>query len=147
MDERQGLVEWVAAQVPEVMRADPIWRLPAYRYAHFLADQLQADVDRMREDVRTRACVDQLLAAAASISANIAERYSCTTGPERARFFEYAERSTRECRDWLFKIRHALDPAVVAERIFLATRIMKILVATIPRERATRVTRARRARG
>jgi four helix bundle protein len=143
MDEPDGLIEW-AAHVPLVMRNDPIWRLPAYRYALFLGDLVQGDVHKLRRDVRTRRLVDQLIDAVESISANIAEGYSRTTGPERARFFEYAHSSAREARDWLFKVRHALDPEVATARILLVTRVMKILAAIIPRERADPESRARR---
>ena len=142
MDEPDGLVEW-AAGVPEVMRNDPIWRLPAYRYSLYLGDLLQQDVKRISGEVRKRRLIDQLLDAVESISANIAEGYSRTTGPERARFFEYAHSSAREAREWLFKVRHALQPEVATARILLVTRIMKILAAVIPRERAERETRAR----
>ena len=142
MDEPEGLAEW-AASVPEVMRNDPIWRLPAYRYSLFLADLLQQDVKRMRGEIRQRRLVAQLLDAVESISANIAEGYSRTSGPERARFFEYAHSSAREAREWLFKARHALPPDVATARILLVTRIMRILVAVIPRERAQPETRAR----
>jgi four helix bundle protein len=143
MDEPQGLVEW-AAQVPAAMRDDPIWRLPAYRYSLFLGDLVQADVHKIRADVRTRRHIDQLLDAVGSISANIAEGYSRTTGPERAKFYEYAHSSAREAREWLFKVRHALGPDVATARILLATRIMKILAVVIPRERADSESRARR---
>src|SRR5258707_1040912 len=118
MDEPDGLIEW-AATAPEVMRTDPIWRLPAYRYALFLGDLVQADSPKLRADARTRRHVDQLLDAVGSISANIAEGYSRTTGPERAKFYEYGHSSAREARDWLFKVRHALDPEVGAARIQL----------------------------
>jgi four helix bundle protein len=126
------------------MRNDPIWRLPAYRYALFLGDLVQQDIHLIRRDVRTRRHADQLLDAVESISANIAEGYSRTTGPERAKFFEYAHSSAREARDWLFKVRHAFDPQVAAARIQLVTRIMKILAVVIPRERADPESRARR---
>ena len=86
----------------------------------------------------------QMLDAVESISANIAEGYSRTSGPERAKFFEYAHSSAREARDWIFKARRALPPGVAAMRIELVTRIMKILAVAIPRERAQKETRARR---
>jgi len=142
MDEPEGLAEW-AAGVPEVMRNDPIWRLPAYRYSLFLGDLLQGDVKRMRGEIRQRRLVAQMLDAVESISANIAEGYSRTSGPERARFFEYAHSSAREAREWLYKARHALSPEIATARILLVTRIMKILAAVIPRERAEPETRAR----
>jgi four helix bundle protein len=146
MDEPDGLIEW-AKQVPSVMRDDPIWRLPAYRYSLFLGDLIEADVRAMPRAVRGRRSVIQLVDATLSISANIAEGYSRTSGPERAKFFEYAESSAREARDWMFKLRRAFSPDVANARILLATRIMRILTAVIPRERADRNTRARRQPG
>jgi four helix bundle protein len=142
MDEPDGLAEWAEAQVPEVMREDPIWRLPAYRYSLYLSDQLKAAEDQLRR-ILTKRTVDQLLDAANSISANIAEGYSRTSGPERAKFFEYANSSAREARDWLFKARTAFDPDTAERHIQLVTRVMKILTAVIPREREAPNTRAR----
>ena len=144
MDEPDGLVAWASANVPQEMCDDPIWRLPAYRYALYLADLVQQDVAKIRANPRTRSLTDQLVSAVASISANIAEGYSRTSPAERARFFEYADSSAREARDWLFKVRHALDREVIVARIGLVTRIMRILVVAIKGERAQRETRARR---
>ena len=142
MEEPAGLTEWADTHVPEAIRADPIWRLPAYRYSLYLADQLRATERQMRRAC-TRRTVDQLLDAAQSISSNIAEGYSRTGGPERAKFFEYANSSARETRDWLFKARTAFDPITATSLIELVTRVMKILTAVIPRERETPNTRAR----
>ena len=142
MEEPDGLTEWAVANVPEAMRNDPIWRLPANRYSLFLGDQLLAAADDMRR-VQTRRTVNQLLDAAQSISSNIAEGYSRTGGPERAKFFEYANSSARETRDWLFKVRRAFNSATLSALVTLVTRIMKILTAVIPREREHRNTRAR----
>src|SRR4029079_18501379 len=128
--------------VPPSMREDPIWRLPAYRYSLYLGDQLQAAAEQMRR-VQTRRTVDQLLDAAHSSSANIAEGYTPSSGPEHAKFFEYANSSARETREWRFKVRHAFDPTTASAYIDLVTRIMRILTAVIPRERAKRTTRAR----
>ena len=145
MKDPDGLAEW-GTQVPQVMRDDTIWRLPAYRFSLYLGDLAQVtDVPRIRRDYRTRRHIGQLLDAVESISANIAEGYGRTTGPERARFFEYAESSARESRDWYFKVRHALDPDVANARIELISRIMKILATAIIRERADSKSRARRA--
>jgi len=44
MDEPDGLVAWASANVPQEMCDDPIWRLPAYRYALYLANLVQQDV-------------------------------------------------------------------------------------------------------
>ena len=146
MEDPPGLAECAAAHVPESIREDPIWRLPAYRFALYLGDLVQReDAALIQRDYRTRKHLDQLLAAVGSISANISEGYGSTTGPERAKFYEYSQRSAREARDWLFKVRYALNPDVVATRISLATRIMKILTVAITRERAEPETRARKA--
>src|SRR6478752_6969748 len=129
MEEPDGLVEWAAANVPEAMREDPIWRLAAYRYALYLAELVQQDIPKIRANPKTRSLTDQLIHAVGSISANIAEGYSRTSAADR---------------EWLFKVRHALDRDVTTARIVLATRIMKILTIAIKRERAQRQTRARR---
>src|SRR5690349_4884458 len=104
MDEPRGLAEWAEKNVPAVIREDPIWRLPAYRYSLYLADQIKANAQPLRQ-TETKKTVDQLLDAADSISENIDEGYSRTTGPERAKFYEYANGSARETRGWLFKVR------------------------------------------
>ena len=145
MDDPVGLAEW-ALEVPEEMRTDSLWRLPAYRFSLFLGDLAQLhDAPLVRADYRTRKHLDQLLGAVGSISANIAEGYGRSTGPERARFYEYANSSAREARDWYFKVRHALAPGVAGERIALLTRVMKIQTVATVRERAEPETRARRA--
>ena len=79
-----------------------------------------------------------------SISANITEGYGRTSGPDRAKFYEYAYSSAREARDWYYKVRHALEHDVAINRIALVTRVMRILTVAIVRERAEPKTRARR---
>ena len=145
MDEPDGLTEW-AADVPIAMREDPLWRLPAYRYSLYLGDLVQAELPRIRLSPSTRALADQLHSSVQSISANIAEGYSRTTGPERAKFFKYALGSTREARDWVYKIRGALDGPTAIFWIELLTRIMKILTVAINAERRSPETSARRPR-
>ena len=81
----------IQAELPQAMREDPIWRLSAYRFALWLGDLAQLDdAPRIQRDYRTRKHLEQLLDAVGSISANIAEGYGRTTGPERAKFYEYA---------------------------------------------------------
>ena len=53
MEEPDGLGAWAAANVPEEMRDDPIWRLAAYRYALYLADLVQQDVPKIRANPKT----------------------------------------------------------------------------------------------
>ena len=130
----EGFAEWEAT-VPESFRRDPIWRTPAYRYGLWVYELAKQDAKVLRADPDTRGDVDQFLRAVGSISANLAEGYSRSTGAERARYYDYARASTRESRDWYFKARKVLGDDVVAQRHAVLERIIRILTAIIPRER------------
>jgi hypothetical protein len=71
-----------------------------------------------------------------NVSPNISEGYSRGTGKDRARFYEHALGSLRECRDWYYKAPHVLDEAVVHHRLDLCTQLTRLMLKTIPRERA-----------
>ena len=86
---------------------------------------------------------DQLLRAVGAISSNVSEGYSRTTGPERARYYEYALATTRESKDWYFKARHVLGDDVVEQRLEVLERIIRILTAIVPRERENKSRRQR----
>ena len=143
-----GFAAWEAT-IPESFRRDPIWRTPAYRYGLWLSDLAKQDAKILRADPDTKGDVDQLLRAIGSISANLAEGYSRSTGAERGRYYDYARASARESRDWYLKVRKALGDDVVAQRHAVLERIIRILTAVIPRERedGSRRRRARRDDG
>lgn len=101
------------ADVPPELTNDTLWKVKAYRLALFLADLAWFDSGKLAKNRRTLAVADQLFRAASNISSNVAEGYSRGTGKDRARFYEYGLGSIREARDWYFKSRHVLDPAVV----------------------------------
>jgi four helix bundle protein len=126
--------EWEAA-VPEVIVADTLWRVQAYRSALFASDIGWEDVGRLAQDRRTRVLSDQLYRSLGSISANIAEGYSRGTGRDRARFYEYSLGSARESRDWYYKARHVLDEDVVEHRLSLQTQIIRLLLKMVPDQR------------
>lgn len=86
-------------------------------------------------DKRTHELSDQLYRSAGSVSANIAEGYSKSSGRDRARFYEYALGSAREARDWYYKGRHVLDAAVVEHRIGILAQIIRLLLTMIPQQR------------
>jgi len=138
-----GFAQW-ESQVPLSLRNDPLWRTPAYRYGLWLADLAAADVAPLWRNVETRDIADQLLRAARGISSTLAEGYGRTSGPDRARYYEYGVSGSRETRDWYFKARNYLPPDVVEPRVELLLRIIRILSVVIPRERADRIGRARR---
>lgn len=89
--------EWVNG-LPVEITEDALWKVEAYRLALFLSEVAWHDMNKLWKDERTRGLADQLYRAVCSISANIAEGYSKSTGKDRARFFEYAL-GCRACRD------------------------------------------------
>jgi four helix bundle protein len=107
----------------------------AYRLGLFLADLAWTDCAKLLKERRTVAIADQLYRAAGKISSNIGEGYSRNSGKERAHFYEYAQGSAREARDWYYKSRHVLGAEVTAHRIGLATSIAKLAVRMTVAER------------
>lgn len=126
--------DWEQSVPPEIS-GDLLWRVSAYRLALFAADIGWADVTKLMHDPRTRSLADQLYRSLGSVSANIAEGYSKSSGKDRARFYEYALGSARESRDWYFKARHLLGDEVVEHRLHQLTQIVKLLLAMVPQQR------------
>ncbi len=124
-------VEWQAG-VPDEIKGDSLWKLEVYRLGLFAADIAWQDALVLNKNPLTRGLADQLYRAVCSISANIAEGYSRSTGKDRARFLEYSLGSARESRDWYFKSRHTLKEEVVKHRIDLLTQIIKMLSILTP---------------
>lgn len=127
--------EW-EAQVPGEFKRDSLWKMESYRLGLFLADLAWHDALKLTKNRLTLAIADQLFRAASNVSPNISEGYSRGTGKDRARFYEYALGSVRECRDWYYKARHVLDESVVQHRLGLCTQLIRLMLTTIPRERA-----------
>lgn len=126
--------EWEQA-VPRTITDDMLWRMRVYRLALFAADIGWQDVTRLSTDKRTAALSDQLCRALGSISANIAEGYSRSSGKDQARFYEYALGSARESRDWYYKARHILDESVITHRLDLLTQVIRLLLTIVPAQR------------
>jgi four helix bundle protein len=126
--------EWLNS-VPSEIRDDSLWKMEAYRLALFASDLGWPDVTKLLSDKRTIELSSQLYRALGSISANISEGYSRGTGRDRARFYEYALGSSRESRGWYYKGRHVLSDKVVQHRISLLTRIIRLLLKTVPDQR------------
>lgn len=126
--------EWEQA-VPRTITDDMLWRMRVYRLALFAADIGWQDVTRLSTDKRTAALSDQLCRALGSISANIAEGYSRSSGKDQARFYEYALGSARESRDWYYKARHILDESVITHRFDLLTQVIRLLLTIVPAQR------------
>lgn len=127
-------VEW-QANVPVEIKGDSLWKLEVYRLALFAVDISWQDALALNKIPLTRDLADQLYRAVCSVSANIAEGYSRSTGKDRARFLEYSLGSAREARDWYFKSQHTLKENVIKHRIGLLTQIIKMLSVLTPNQR------------
>jgi len=126
--------EWQAG-VPNDIKGDSLWKLEVYRLGLFISDISWQDALELNKNHLTRGIADQLYRAVCSISANIAEGYSRSTGKDRARFLEYSLGSAREARDWYYKSRHTLKEEVIQHRINLITQIIKMLNVLTPHQR------------
>ena len=120
---------------PEAITGDSLWKMQAYRLAMFAADVGWEDVTRLLRDRRTVSLANQLYRSLGSIGANLAEGYSRGTGPDRARFYEYALGSARESRDWYYKGRHVLGQEVTNQRLDVLTHIIRLLLTMVPQQR------------
>jgi four helix bundle protein len=126
--------EWEES-VDEEIKQDSLWRMTSYRLALFVGELGWHDTSKLVRNRRMLGVADQLYRALGSVSANLAEGYSRGTGRDRARFYEYALGSARESRDWYYRARHVLGTEVYAHRIALLTRIIQLLLKTIPQQR------------
>jgi four helix bundle protein len=120
-----SIIEWERSQNTDE-RGDPIWGLDVYRLSRFALDLAREDC-RRHEKILPRESRDQLLGAAGSIAANIAEGYSRPTAADRARFYAYALGSLREAVVWYTSLRDHLDPPLVTDRIALLSRVRRLL--------------------
>jgi four helix bundle protein len=126
--------EWLTTIPPEITE-DPLWNLDVYRLSLFVAEIGWEDVVLLNKNNLTRDAAAQIIRSLHSISANIAEGYSRSTGKDRARYFEYSLGEAREARDRYFKTRRVLKQDVVLHRIKILTQIVKILNTIIPTQR------------
>lgn len=126
--------EWLKS-VPEEITGDLLWKVEAYRLALFLAELAWHDVTKLTQDKRMFGLADQLYRAVGSISANISEGYSRSSGKDRARFYEYALGSARESHGWFYKGRHVLGQNVAEHRMRLTTQIIRLSLTMVPDQR------------
>jgi four helix bundle protein len=134
MGEPRNYEQWEAS-IADSLKTDALWTITAYRLALFAGDLGWHDVSGLTPVRALWSVADQLYRALGSISANIAEGYSRSTGRDRARFYEYALGSARESRDWYFKARHVLGEDVYTHRIDLLTRIIQLLIKMVSQQR------------
>lgn len=130
--------EWME-KVPADFKGDVLWKMTVYRIALFLGELSWFDATKLVADRRTIKLSDQLYEAVGSVSVNIAEGYSRSSGKDRARFMEYSLGSARESRDWYYKGRHVLSEKVAFHRIQLLTQSIRLLLTMTPKERGRNI--------
>ena len=116
---------------------DPLFRMRAYQVAKDLLQAAWLDAKTLSGDPVTQQISGQLYAAVGSISANIGEGYSRSSGIDRSRIFEYALGSVRESMTWYQAAQPVLGD-VVLTRLNDLEEVRRLLLAIIPRERARR---------
>ena len=126
--------EWERS-VPATITGDSLWKMEAYRLSMFAGDLAWEDATKLMRDRRTLGLSDQLYRVVGSISANVGEGYSRSSGRDRARFYSYALGSGREGRDWYYKGRHVLGESIINHRLDLLTLIIRMLLVIIPDQR------------
>jgi four helix bundle protein len=124
------------------MAKDPLFRMRAYQIAADLLGAAWHDATKLSAEPVTERIAGQLYAAVNSITASLGEGYSRSSGKDRARFFEYALGSVRESISWYQGARPVLGD-VVPDRLDNLEEIRRLLIATIPRERATGIPRTK----
>jgi 23S rRNA-intervening sequence protein len=97
-------MEWITepASLSQAITSDRLWHVAAYRKALGLVDVALPDATLLGRSRLHEPTSRQLYRAVGSIAANIAEGYSRSSGPDRARFFEYAFGSVRESLVWYY---------------------------------------------
>jgi four helix bundle protein len=128
--------------VSHAMANDPLFRMRAYQIAADLLEAAWHDAKKLSAEPVTERIAGQLYAAVNSITANLGEGYSRSSGKDRARFFEYALGSARESISWYQGARPVLGD-VVHDRLDNLEEIRRLLIATIPRERGTGIPRTK----
>jgi four helix bundle protein len=140
-DEYYGMSHFGPAVSHETAN-DPLFRMRAYRLAADLLEVAWKDAKALRADPLTEQIAGQLYAAVASIAANLGEGYSRSSGKDRSRIFEYALGSVRESMSWYQAARHVLGEDV-RSRLDNLEEIRRLLLAIIPRERASGIPRTK----
>ena len=126
--------EWEISR-GETIREDSLWKMSAYRYALYAVDMGWEDVLVLERRRVTVLLASQLYRALGSIGANLAEGYSRSSGRDRVRFYEYALGSAREASHWYRSAEPVIGKELVALRCDALSRIARLLLVVIPRER------------
>ena len=126
------------AELPALLRGQALWKVQAYRRATYVAHCAADDARRLTAFPTMKDVSEQLVRAAGSIAANIAEGYGRRSRADRVRYFEYALGSAGESQSWYLAARASLTPAVADERLDELNRVTRLLITMIKNERTRR---------
>jgi four helix bundle protein len=126
--------EWEAT-ASEAVRGDPTWKVEAYRLGLFAGDAAWADAEVLIRDPRGAVVAGQLIRAAASVAAQIAEGYGRRSAKDRVRYYEYALGSVGETRAWYVTTRRAIAAEAIELRMANLLSLTRLLLTMIRRER------------
>ena len=130
--------EWLRNADPR-LALDRIWRMRAYRLAHYLTDMAWLDIQPVLANPVTRESASQLIRAIGAVRADLVEGYSRSSGRDRARYFEYALGSAREAREWYITFTPVIGEPIASSRRDYLSEIIRLLLAAIPPERKRRI--------
>ena len=131
---RMDLDEWVAT-APKALRESPLWKVRVYQIGTWVARLAAQDAARLETHPRFAKTVAQLVKAAGSVSATVAEGYSRQSRRDRIKYYEYALGSAREVTTWYSNAGDALPAETVDHRLTLVARACQLLLKMIQNER------------
>jgi four helix bundle protein len=121
--------DWESS-IPDVIKADLIWKAQAFRLASFLSACAEFDTRKI-DDGRLVRMSAQLCGAAGSIPANIAEGYRRQSARDRVRYYEYALGSAQEAKIWYLSLRETVGPQTLDDRLATLLSITRLLLTMI----------------
>ena len=110
-------------------------RVTAHTLALEAAERAWDDAVTMKKEFLLRDVARQLVRAAGSIAANIADGYARRSPRDRVRFYEYALSSSEEVESWYNSGRRVLSAESLDDRTARLTSIRRLLLVMIRNER------------
>ena len=128
------LDEWVET-APAALRDSPLWKVRVYQIGTCVARLAAEDATALEAHPRFAGTVSQLVKAAGSIPATVAEGYSRQSRRDRIKYYEYALGSARESTTWYANAGDSLPADLIDHRLTLLGRACQLLLKMIQNER------------